>query len=146
MKKNYKGSIAVVMSAGLLPLAAQVAQADSNPFALSELSSAYMQTAEAKPADDASKMKDGACGEGKCGAAMMKPAAKRVRRTRLRCDKFSLRRPKSFLAASWITPNSILWIAHWLKRLRNPPIPRKATRVIGKRFARGQNNLHRGSS
>lgn len=75
MKKNYKGSIAVVMSAGLLPLAAQVAQADSNPFALSELSSAYMQTAEAKPADEASKMKDGACGEGKCGAAMMKPAA-----------------------------------------------------------------------
>ena len=73
MKKNYRGSVAVAIS-GLLPLAASVAQADVNPFALSELNSAYMQTAEAKPADDASKMKDGACGEGKCGAAMMKPA------------------------------------------------------------------------
>lgn len=73
MKKNYKGSIAVAIS-GLMPLVASVAQADVNPFALSELNSAYMQTAEAKPADDASKMKDGACGEGKCGAAMMKPA------------------------------------------------------------------------
>jgi len=72
MKKKYTGSIAVAMS-GLLPLVAQVAQAEVNPFALSELSSAYMQTAEAKPADDAAKMKDGACGEGKCGAAMMKP-------------------------------------------------------------------------
>ena len=72
MKNKYTGSIAVAMT-GLLPLAAQVAQADANPFALSELTSAYMQTAEAKPADDAGKMKDGACGEGKCGAAMMKP-------------------------------------------------------------------------
>ena len=73
MKKNYKSSIDVAIT-GLLPLASQFAQAEVNPFALSELNSAYLQTAEAKPADDASKMKDGACGEGKCGAAMMKPA------------------------------------------------------------------------
>lgn len=73
MKKNYKSTVAIAIG-GLLPLAAQVANADVNPFALSELSSAYMLTAEAKPADDAAKMKDGACGEGKCGAAMMKPA------------------------------------------------------------------------
>jgi len=79
MKKKYTGSIAVAMS-GLLPLVAQVAQAEVNPFALSELSSAYMQTAEAKPADDAAKMKDGACGEGKCGAAMMKPVQPAIKK------------------------------------------------------------------
>lgn len=75
MKKLHKTPFAIAMGASLLPLTANVAQADSNPFALSELGSGYMQTAEAKPADGASKMKDGACGEGKCGAAMMKQDA-----------------------------------------------------------------------
>lgn len=73
MKKIHKTPFAIAMGASLLPLAANVAQAETNPFALSDLGSGYMQTAEAKPeAAGSSKMKDGACGEGKCGAAMMK--------------------------------------------------------------------------
>lgn len=71
MKKNYKTPFALAMSATLLPMTA-MAQTNSNPFALSDLNSGYMQTAEAGK-DGAEKMKDGACGEGKCGAAMMAP-------------------------------------------------------------------------
>ncbi len=72
MKKNHKTPFALAISASLLPLAA-MAQTDGNPFALSEIGSGYMQTAEATGKDGADKMKDGACGEGKCGAAMMAP-------------------------------------------------------------------------
>lgn len=76
MKKIHKTPFAIAMGASLLPLAANVAQAESNPFALSELGSGYMQTAEAKSEQTgAEKMKDGACGEGKCGASMMKQGA-----------------------------------------------------------------------
>ena len=75
MKKINKTPFALAIGASLLPtLAGNIAQADSNPFALSELSSGYMLSAEAKPEAGADKMKDGACGEGKCGAAMMKKA------------------------------------------------------------------------
>ena len=70
MKKTQKTPFAIAIGASLLPFAANMAQADSNPFALSELNSGYMQTAEAQQ-DGSSKMKDGACGEGKCGGAMM---------------------------------------------------------------------------
>jgi uncharacterized low-complexity protein len=73
MNKNYKTPFALAIGASLLPLTA-MAQTDANPFALSDLSAGYQMTAEAKP-DAGQKMKDGACGEGKCGAAMMKPAA-----------------------------------------------------------------------
>lgn len=46
---------------------------DANPFTISELSNGYMQTAESDSAKGSKeKMKDGACGEGKCGSAMMK--------------------------------------------------------------------------
>jgi len=69
MKKNH---LTFVVGASLLPLTINVAIAETNPFALSELSSAYMQTAEATPDNSAGKMKEGSCGEGKCGAAMMK--------------------------------------------------------------------------
>ena len=74
MKKINKTPFAIAIGASLLPaLAGNVAQADSNPFALSELSSGYMLTAEAAKTDaGADKMKDGACGEGKCGASMKK--------------------------------------------------------------------------
>lgn len=49
---------------------------DSNPFTMTELSSGYMQLAAADSANkSAKKMKDGACGEGKCGAAMMSAGA-----------------------------------------------------------------------
>lgn len=77
MKKFHKSPLAIAMGVSLLPLAVTVAQAETNPFALSELGSGYMQTAEAapQPADAAKKMKDGACGEGKCGAAMKQGAA-----------------------------------------------------------------------
>lgn len=75
MKKSYKTPLAMAMGATLLPLMGSVAHADTNPFALKELSAAYMQTAEAKADDGAAKAKEGACGEGKCGAAMMKGAA-----------------------------------------------------------------------
>lgn len=69
MKKLNKTPFAVAVGATLLPLTVSAAQID-NPFALSDLASGYMQTAEAEK-DGASKMKDGACGEGKCGGAMM---------------------------------------------------------------------------
>jgi uncharacterized low-complexity protein len=58
-------------------LAAPVASAASNPFALSALSSGY-QVADnhaAKPVEGkcgGDKAKDGKCGEGKCGAAKAK--------------------------------------------------------------------------
>ena len=49
---------------------------DSNPFAINELSSGYMFVAEAdKGKEGASKMKDGACGAGQCGANMMPEGA-----------------------------------------------------------------------
>jgi uncharacterized low-complexity protein len=74
MKKSRKTPFALAMGASLLPFAANVAQAESNPFALMELSSAYMQTAEAAtpaiPPAATDKAKSGSCGEGKCGASM----------------------------------------------------------------------------
>jgi uncharacterized low-complexity protein len=72
MKTKGKATLAVAVGAGLV---SGLVQAEVNPFAMNELDSGYMLTAEAKSGDDsASKMKDGACGEGKCGAGMMKPA------------------------------------------------------------------------
>lgn len=70
MKKITKTPFAIAIGASLLPISINIAQADSNPFALSDLTSGYMQTAEANQ-DAGAKMKDGACGEGKCGGAMM---------------------------------------------------------------------------
>ncbi len=51
------------------------ATVESNPFAMSELASGYMQVAQADKNKGAMKMKDGACGEGKCGASMMPKGA-----------------------------------------------------------------------
>lgn len=42
-----------------------------NPFTLTELATGYMLTAQSD-SKSKSKMKDGACGEGQCGSAMMK--------------------------------------------------------------------------
>ncbi|WP_150049052.1 MULTISPECIES: hypothetical protein [Methylomonas] len=70
MKKIQKTPFALAIGASLLPFAANAAQPDANPFALSDLTSGYMLSAEAEK-DASSKMKDGACGEGKCGGAMM---------------------------------------------------------------------------
>lgn len=69
MKKISKTPLALAMGM-TLPLTVAANSAE-NPFALNDLSAGYMQTAEAGK-DGADKMKDGACGEGKCGASMMK--------------------------------------------------------------------------
>ena len=71
MKKIQKTPFAIAMSASLLPFAANAVETQANPFALSELDSGYMQ--QQKPKTSGFKMKDSACGEGKCsGAAMQK--------------------------------------------------------------------------
>lgn len=81
MKKSNKTSLVIAVGSFVTGLTSTQIQAqpesytdlDSNPFALSELSSGYMQTAESDSAKDGKmKMKDGACGEGKCGSSMMK--------------------------------------------------------------------------
>lgn len=49
---------------------------EDNPFAITELSNGYMFVAQAdKEKKGAMKMKDGACGEGKCGTSMMSKGA-----------------------------------------------------------------------
>lgn len=64
--KSDKKSIAALCGAVVTGLtAASVAGAAENPFALKDLSSGYMVAAE-------EKQKEMACGEGKCGASMMK--------------------------------------------------------------------------
>lgn len=56
--------------------AANTIDADNNPFAMTELSGGYMQLAAANKESKANKkMKDGACGEGMCGASMMQEGA-----------------------------------------------------------------------
>lgn len=47
----------------------------NSPFAMTELTDGYMQVAQADKVKGAMKMKDGACGEGKCGASMMPKGA-----------------------------------------------------------------------
>jgi uncharacterized low-complexity protein len=85
MKKIQKTPLAVTLGTTLLSgLAAVNAHAASvldgeNPFALHELSSGYMQTAEAESSKETKEQADmkkmeGACGEGKCGAQMMQGA------------------------------------------------------------------------
>jgi uncharacterized low-complexity protein len=94
MKKTFKTPFAVTVGAAVISsFAATVAQAEANPFGMTELSSGYMQVAEMKcganmkmpaaaaPATKmsegtcagsktAAKAKEGGCGEGKCGAMM----------------------------------------------------------------------------
>ncbi len=48
---------------------------ENNPFSFNELDNGYMQLAKADSKKDAVKMKDGACGEGQCGASMMPKGA-----------------------------------------------------------------------
>ncbi len=79
MKKIKHSPLAVALGTSLVSgLAISSAQASdsldesNNPFALTELSSGYMQTAKSdENAGGSSKMKDGSCGEGKCGSSMM---------------------------------------------------------------------------
>ena len=50
-------------------------EANPNPFAMTELNSGYMQVAQADEKKGSMKMKEGACGEGQCGASMMPKGA-----------------------------------------------------------------------
>ena len=80
MKKSNKTPLAIAMGStlisGLTSTAIQaepITDVDANPFALTELSAGYMQTAESDSEKDSDmKMKDGSCGEGKCGGTMLK--------------------------------------------------------------------------
>ncbi len=68
MSKNENKSLATIIGATLVgSLSAAAAHATENPFALKEMSSGYAQVAEA-----AKEQKESTCGEGKCGAEMMK--------------------------------------------------------------------------
>ena len=61
-----------VSSAFVLSIGAVTVNAAENPFAIKSLPSGY-QVADAK------EMKDGKCGEGKCGAEMKKEGAKEMK-------------------------------------------------------------------
>ena len=68
MTISTKAVALAVSSAFVLSIGATVVNAAENPFAIKSLSSGY-QVADAK------EMKDGKCGEGKCGAEMKKEGA-----------------------------------------------------------------------
>ena len=76
MKKAMKTPlVAAVGSAVVSSLGAGAANAEANPFAMSELTDGYMQVAEADKSNEmkcgaSMGMKEGSCGEGKCGAMM----------------------------------------------------------------------------
>lgn len=80
MKQSNKTPLAIAVGStlisGLSSTALQadtVSSLDSNPFTITELSSGYMLSAKADSEKDSTmKMKDGSCGEGKCGSSMMK--------------------------------------------------------------------------
>ena len=63
-KKHLHAPLAIAIGTVLLGSAtfSNIARAEQNPFGMTELSSGYMQLAEAD------KAKEGKCGEGKCGA------------------------------------------------------------------------------
>jgi uncharacterized low-complexity protein len=106
MKKMNKTPLAAAMGAALIStFAATAANAEANPFSMTQLSSGYMQLAEMKcgasmgmPGMDktkaaegacagsktpaAAKKAEGSCGEGKCGKMMkdgkMKPGMEKA--------------------------------------------------------------------
>ncbi len=65
MKTSNKTIALALSGAFALSIAATTINAAENPFAIKSLSSGYQVA-------DAEKMKDGKCGEGKCGAEMKK--------------------------------------------------------------------------
>ena len=99
MKKMNKTPLAAAMGAALISsFAATAVNAEANPFAMTELSSGYMQLAEMKcgasmgmaqpktaegacagstagSSAGSDKKTEGKCGEGKCSASMKKDAA-----------------------------------------------------------------------
>jgi len=76
MKKSNRTPLAIAVGGTLISgMTSTAIQAEtftdinSNPFTLTELSSAYMQTAKSD-SEKKSKMKDGSCGDGSCGSNM----------------------------------------------------------------------------
>ncbi len=85
MAKSFSKPLAFAISSTLISgLNSATVNASSpsdfseNPFTLSELSTGYMQLAASDETTTTSKMKDGNCGEGKCGSAMMKGAEEKT--------------------------------------------------------------------
>ncbi len=77
MKKMNKTPLAAAMSTAVVSaFTASSAQAESNPFAMTEMSEGYMQVAQAGysvvpwKGEKSGKANEAACGEGKCGAMM----------------------------------------------------------------------------
>ena len=68
MKNIHKTKFAIGASI-MAGLTTGCATSENNPFAQKELSSGYMNEAESA----SEKVKDGACGEGKCGGKMAAP-------------------------------------------------------------------------
>jgi len=83
MKKINKTPLAAAMGTAFIStFTATAANAEANPFGMTELSNGYMQVAEADKAGSAMPgMKEGSCGEGKCGGAMSAPANKTMEGT-----------------------------------------------------------------
>ena len=76
MKKMKKTPLAAAMGTAVIStLSAANINAAENPFAMTELSDGYMQLAEADKGSEmkcgaSMGMKEGSCGEGKCGSMM----------------------------------------------------------------------------
>jgi uncharacterized low-complexity protein len=74
MKNKKTPLIAAVGTVVISAFTANVAHAEADPFAVSELSSGYMQLAEGYSVvpwpGAATKAKEASCGEGKCGDMM----------------------------------------------------------------------------
>ena len=72
-QKSFKKPLAIAMGATFAAAlsASPVANADSNPFGMQDLSGGYMQLAEGKCGEgkcgEGKSKKEGKCGEGKCG-------------------------------------------------------------------------------
>ncbi len=68
MTKKFQKPLTNALGAAVVATfgAASLANADTNPFGMSDLGNGYMQVAEAE--------KEGSCGEGKCGGDKMKKA------------------------------------------------------------------------
>jgi len=87
MKKLNKTSLATFIGAAVVSSFAGTVNAESNPFAMNEMASGYMQVAAAdaktatpvapaaKTAPSTAVKPAGSCAEGKCGAGMMNNAA-----------------------------------------------------------------------
>ncbi|MCF6202292.1 MAG: hypothetical protein L3J59_01280 [Methylococcaceae bacterium] len=95
MKKINKTPLAIAVGGTLLSslastavLAGSNSSVDENPFEISELSSGYMLTAKSDSDEKGSKkMKDGSCGEGKCGSSMMKGSEEKTAEGKCAGDK-----------------------------------------------------------